>query len=62
MSDTIEDPGTAYRDEDWPFGLVCTECGHVLREGERFSERLDAFSEDIPMTRAVCLGCALAPT
>jgi hypothetical protein len=51
--------GEIYRDEHWPHGLMCSQCRHVLREPERFTSQLDAFVEDTPLTRIVCLPCAL---
>lgn len=50
--------GEAYRDEDWPHGLTCGQCPHVFSEGDRYSERLYAFSGDTPLVEIVCLDCA----
>ena len=32
-----------YREEDWQAdgGLSCPECGHVMQEGDQYTERLD---------------------
>jgi hypothetical protein len=54
----IEELGIAYCDDDWPHGLSCAECQHVLQEGERYTALLYAFSEDVPMCLVVCLACA----
>lgn len=54
--------GIEYRAEDFPAGLACSECGRVLREGERYSEVLVGFSEDVPVAQLVCTGCAMTPT
>jgi hypothetical protein len=51
--------GEAYRDDDWPHGLMCSQCRHVFREPERYTKQLDGFIDDTPLTRIVCLGCAL---
>jgi len=57
----LEDSGTRiYFEEEWEHGLMCAECPHVFREGEPYSERLYAFTEDVPIVQVVCLGCALA--
>lgn len=47
-----------YRDEDFPMGLRCPDCGHVFTDGERYSSVLTGFQDDIPMTRLVCPECA----
>lgn len=54
----VEDPGIAYDPTEWPHGLMCAKCPHVVREGERFTTLLYAFSDDVPMVLAVCLACA----
>jgi hypothetical protein len=50
--------GMEYRDEDWPHGLQCPECRHVLQAGDRYTTQLYAFSEDVPMCLVVCVPCA----
>ena len=50
--------GLPYRPAEWTHGLMCAECPHVFREGERFTTLLYAFSDDVPMTLVVCLDCA----
>ena len=50
--------GLAYQNEEWPHGLMCAECPHVFREGERFTTLLYAFSDDVPMALVLCLDCA----
>jgi hypothetical protein len=50
--------GTAYREDDWPHGLSCGQCPHVFSEPERYSERLYAFVDDVPLVKIVCLDCA----
>ena len=53
--------GEVYRDDDWLHGLSCSQCRRVFREPERYSKRLDAFIDDTPLTRIVCLACAVLP-
>ena len=50
--------GEVYREDDWPHGLSCGQCPHVFSEGDRYSEALDAFVDEFPLVRVVCLGCA----
>ena len=61
--------GLVYRDKEWPHGMKCAECGYLLAEGNRYSERLIGL-EPVPcdepgsctawpITDLVCLGCAL---
>ena len=50
--------GLPYRASDWEHGLTCAECPHAFREGDRFTTRLYAFSDDVPMALVVCLPCA----
>jgi hypothetical protein len=57
---TIETPGIEYRDDEWPHGLACMDCRRVLHEGDRYSERLYAFVENVPLAEVVCLDCATA--
>jgi hypothetical protein len=52
--------GIEYVAEDWEDGLVCVDCGHVFREGERYAERLYAFAGEGPVVEVVCVGCATA--
>jgi hypothetical protein len=54
----LEELGLPYREAEWEHGLMCAECPHVFREGERFTTLLYAFSEDVPMALVVCLPCA----
>jgi len=54
----VEELGMEYREQDWPHGLRCGECRRVIREGERYSTLLYAFSDDAPVCLVVCLGCA----
>jgi hypothetical protein len=49
-----------YASADWEHGLACLACRRVLREGDRYSERLTAFAEDMPMVELICLECATA--
>jgi hypothetical protein len=49
-----------YADADWEHGLSCVDCRRVLREGDRYSERLTAFAEAAPMVELVCVDCATA--
>ena len=53
-------PGIEYREDEWKHGLACLDCLRVLREGDRYSERLTAFAEGTPMVELVCLECATA--
>jgi hypothetical protein len=56
---SVQELGVPFRSEEWaPHGLMCAECPHVFREGERFSTLLYAFSDDVPMALVVCLDCA----
>jgi hypothetical protein len=54
----VVDFGLQYVATDWPHGLMCAECPHVFREGERFTTSLYAFSDDVPMCLVLCLRCA----
>jgi hypothetical protein len=56
--DLQEGLGLAYRSAEWEHGLMCAECPHTFREGDRFTTRLYAFSDDVPMALVVCLDCA----
>ena len=51
-------PGIEYREEEWEHGLACLDCLRVLREGDRYSERLFALAEGAPVVELVCLKCA----
>lgn len=50
----MTDDGYTYRDEDFPMGLRCPECGHTFVDGEPFSTTPVAFQDDIPVSRVVC--------
>ncbi len=50
--------GEPYVAEHWPHGLSCSQCHHIFREPERFSERLYAFSGDRPLVEIICVECA----
>jgi hypothetical protein len=50
--------GLLYRESGWPHGLMCAECPHIFREGERYTTDLYAFSEDVAMVRVLCVPCA----
>jgi hypothetical protein len=53
-----DDLGIPFVRSEWPHGLKCTNCRHAFREGERFTTRLDALSEDgVPVCLLVCLPC-----
>lgn len=54
---SVVELGMAYRTADWPHGLRCQRCGHVLRDGERFTTLLAAFTEDVPVLDVVCVSC-----
>lgn len=54
--------GDPYVDEDWPHGLRCAECSCLIEEGDRYSQRLSSFQDDIPVVLIVCVTCALADT
>lgn len=56
--EALSELGFAYRESEWAHGLMCAECPHVFREGERFTTSLYAFSDDVPMVLVVCLDCA----
>ena len=59
LDDDADALGIRFVESDWPHGLRCSECRHPFREGERFTTRLDAFSEDVPVTQVVCVSCGL---
>jgi hypothetical protein len=50
--------GLEYVDSEWPHGLMCGECPHVFREGERYTTSLYAFSDDVPMCLVLCVPCS----
>jgi hypothetical protein len=50
--------GVPYHEEDWPHGLRCGECRHLFCEGERYSQRLFGFQEEVPVSVVVCVECA----
>ena len=52
--------GVEVIDTEWEHGLACMDCLRVLREGDRYCERLHAFAEEAPMVELVCLDCATA--
>ncbi|MDX6593189.1 MAG: hypothetical protein QOJ13_2385 [Gaiellales bacterium] len=54
--------GIAYRDEEWPHGLMCVACPHVFQRDESYCTRLYGFMDDSPLLEAVCLSCATAGT
>jgi hypothetical protein len=56
----MEPLGIPYVEDEWPHGLMCEDCPHVFREGDRYSERLYAFAVDAPIVEIVCLPCATA--
>lgn len=56
----VEEIGVAYDPREWPHGLACIDCHHVLRVGDRYVERLYAFTGDAPIVEIVCSGCATA--
>jgi hypothetical protein len=49
-----------YRETEWPHGLMCADCPHVFREGERYAKHLYAFAERVPVLRVLCEQCATA--
>ena len=49
-----------YRNVEWPHGLMCADCPHVFREGERYAKRLYAFADGIPVVWVLCEPCATA--
>jgi hypothetical protein len=51
---------SSYASDDWEHGLACLACRRVLREGDRYSERLTAFAEDAPLVELICLDCVTA--
>jgi hypothetical protein len=57
---SVADFGLVYVEADWPYGLMCAQCPHVFREGERYTTDLYAFSDGIPMVRVLCVWCATA--
>jgi RNase P subunit RPR2 len=54
----VVQPGIDYREKEWEHGLACIDCLRVLREGDRYSERLRALAEGAPVVELVCLECA----
>jgi hypothetical protein len=57
----VPELGLVYRDYEWEHGLMCADCPHVFREGERFTSRLYAFAGDSPVADLICLDCASGP-
>ena len=51
--------GWAFSSDEWPHGLRCQRCDHVLRDGERFTTFLSAFAEDVPVLDVVCVPCGV---
>ena len=49
-----------YRATEWPHGLMCADCPHQFREGERYTKHLYAFAERVPVLRLLCDRCATA--
>ena len=54
----MSDGDLIVRDADYPYGLRCGECSLLLRDGDRYSERLTDFIGDIPAVMIVCVPCA----
>src|SRR6187551_3654299 len=55
-----ENLGVLVEAEDWPHGLRCAECNRCLKDGDRYSKRLDGLTDDgVPTVLIVCVGCAL---
>lgn len=50
-----------YHVAEWPHGLRCVRCSHPFFEGEPYSELLEGFQGDVPVTLIVCRPCALSP-
>lgn len=57
---------TVYRDADFLspdgscHGLSCADCGDVFVNGQPISERLDGFTDDVPVVVLTCVPCGLA--
>jgi hypothetical protein len=51
------DQGLIVRARDWPHGLRCGDCCRVLRDGDRYAERLTGMAEDTPVVMIVCRPC-----
>jgi hypothetical protein len=51
-----------YRDADWPHGLSCPACHHVMQDGDPYLERLDAIMVDCELvTSGFCPDCLEDP-
>lgn len=59
MSIYTPELGIPYVAAEWPHGLMCSECPHVFGEGESFTTTLYAFVDETPLTKIVCLACAI---
>lgn len=52
--------GLPYVAAEWPFGLRCSSCDHLFREGERYAVMPYAFAGDgYLLTTAACVTCQL---
>lgn len=46
--------------DEWPGGLRCGHCEHLMKEGDRYAEIPDGFFGDTPILMVVCESCGLA--
>lgn len=59
MTNEPQPYGWAYDEADWPHGLRCMDCDRELSDGDRYTSRIVAFQDDIPVMEIICLECAL---
>jgi len=50
-------PVLIVRAEDWPYGLRCGECYRLLKDGDRYAEKLTGMVDDMPAVMIVCRPC-----
>jgi hypothetical protein len=44
-------------DEEFPFGLRCADCDVLIEPGDHYSQRLEGFVDDVPLTVLTCVPC-----
>lgn len=49
--------GLPVRAEEWPHGLRCMDCDRPLRDGDRYTKRVDSMIGDAVVTEIVCVPC-----
>ena len=53
----VSETGLVIRAADWPWGVRCGECSRLLRDGDRYSERLEGMAGDTPVVLITCARC-----